>query len=83
MTLRMVLATVIVRTHPASHTSAAVIVVAIVAVLLVLLAVVWGAARWLGLEPEWWRSLRRVFVEASWHAGAAWEDFADWIRVGR
>jgi hypothetical protein len=70
-------------THPTNHTSAAVWVLAAIGVLLVLLAALWGIARWLGLEPEWWQSLRRVFVEAGWHAEAAWADFADWIRVGR
>ncbi len=82
MTPQMV-AVVVVRTHPASGTPAGVLVLAAIAVLLVLMAIVWGCARWLGVEPEWWRNLRRVFVEAGWHAEAAWADFADWIRVGR
>jgi len=76
-------AVVVIHAHAQSHPSAAAIVLAAIGVLLVLLAGLWGFARWLGAEPEWWRSLRRVFVEAGWHAEAAWEDFADWIRVGR
>jgi len=74
---------VIAHKTPPSHTPAAVLVLGAVAVLLVVIAALWGFARWLGVEPEWWRSLRRVFVEAGWHAEAAWTDFADWIRVGR
>lgn len=76
-------AVVIVHTQSPSHTAVAPIVLAGIGVVLVLLAALWGVARWLGIEPEWWRSLRRTFVEAGWHAGAAWADFADWIRVGR
>ncbi len=83
MATRMLSAVVIAHTHPAGGTPAAVVALAAIAVLLVLLAALWGLARWLGLDPEWWRSLRRVFVEAGWHAEAAWADFADWIRVGR
>jgi len=74
---------VIAHKAPASHTPAAVLVLAAIAVLLVVIAALWGFARWLGVEPEWWQSLRRAFVEAGWHAEAAWTDFADWIRVGR
>jgi len=51
--------------------------------LLVVAALLWGLARWLGVEPAWWQNVRRTLAEASWHAEAAWADFADWIRVGR
>ncbi len=74
---------VVVHTHPSSATPAAVIVVAIIALLLVVAALLWGLARWLGAEPAWWQNVRRTLAEASWHAEAAWADFADWIRVGR
>lgn len=74
---------VAVRTHPSSGTPAAVIIVAVIALLLVLAALLWGIARWLGIEPAWWQNVRRTLAEASWHAEAAWADFADWIRVGR
>lgn len=74
---------VVTHTHPASGTPAAVIALAVIAVLLVLAAAVWGFARWRGSEPAWWQSLRHTFVEAGWHAEAAWADFADWLRFGR
>ncbi len=74
---------VVARTHPSSGTPAGVIIVAVIALLLVVAALLWGIARWLGVEPAWWQNVRRTLAEASWHAEAAWADFADWIRVGR
>ncbi len=70
-------------THPSSGTPAAVVALAIIAALLVFATLVWGVARWRGVEPGWWQGLRRAFVEAGWHAEAAWADFADWLRFGR
>jgi len=69
--------------HSSSGTPTAAVALAVIAVLLVLAAGAWGFARWLGIEPGWWQTLRRTFAEAGWHAGAAWADFADWLRVGR
>jgi hypothetical protein len=67
----------------ASDTPAGVIAVALLAAVLVFAALVYGLARWQGIEPAWWLGLRRAFVEAGWHAEAALADFADWLRVGR
>ncbi len=79
----MVFAAVVVRTHPSSGTPAAVVAIALIAALLVLAALLWGYARWRGVEPRWWQGLRHAFTEAGWHAEAAWADFADWLRFGR
>jgi hypothetical protein len=78
-----VTAAVVVRTQPSSGTPAAVIVIAVIAFVFVLAALTWGIARWMGIEPGWWQNVKRTLAEASWHAEAAWADFADWIRVGR
>ena len=79
----MVLAVLTAPAHASSTAPTAAIALAAIAVALVLIAALWAFARWQGAEPEWWQSLRRSFVEAGWHAEAAWADFADWLRVGR
>ena len=79
----MALAVLTAPAHASSGTPTAAVAVAAIAVALVVVAALWGLARWQGVEPAWWQGLRRSFVEAGWHAEAAWADFADWLRVGR
>jgi hypothetical protein len=72
-------------THPATHThlSAGAIVAVVVAALVILLCLAWAAARWWAYEPRWWLSLRHSLSEAGFRVAATWEDFADWVRLGR
>jgi hypothetical protein len=59
------------------------IVAAALAALLILVCLAWGAARWWAYEPRWTISLRHSLAEAGWHLSASWEEFADWVRLGR
>ncbi len=59
------------------------IVVAALAALLILLCLVWGAARWRAYEARWTVSLRHSLEEAGWHLAASWQEFSDWLRLGR
>ncbi len=59
------------------------IVVAALAALLILLCLAWAAARWWAYEPRWAVSLRHSLEEAGWHLSASWEEFSDWVRLGR
>jgi hypothetical protein len=59
------------------------IVVAALAALLILLCLAWGAARWRAYEPRWMVSLHHSLEEAGWHLASTWDEFSDWIRLGR
>ena len=71
--------------HAASSTrpSAGAIVAAALAALLIVLSLTWAAARWWAYEPRWTVSLRHCLAEASWRLAGTWEEFADWLRLGR
>jgi hypothetical protein len=59
------------------------IVAAVLAALLILVCLLWGAARWCAYEPRWTVSLRHSLAEASWRMASTWEEFFDWLRLGR
>lgn len=56
---------------------------AALAVVLIVLCLAWGAARWWAYEPRWTVSLRHSLAEAGWRLSGTWEEFADWLRLGR
>ena len=70
-------------TSTTTKLSTGAIVVAALAALLILLCLAWGAARWRAYEPRWTVSLRHSLEEAGWHLSASWEEFSDWLRLGR
>jgi hypothetical protein len=78
------LALVVVRhtTHPTKLSTGALVAAALAALLLVL-CLVWAAARWWAYEPRWSVSLRHCIAEASWRLSGTWEEFSDWVRLGR
>lgn len=71
--------------HTAASTrpSAGAIVVAVLAALLILACLTWAAARWWAYRPPWTVSLGHSLAEASWRLAGTWEDFVDWVRLGR
>jgi hypothetical protein len=82
----MPLAVVLTHTaHAAAHTrlSTGAIVAAALAAVLIVLCLAWAAARWWAYEPRWWLSLRHCLAEAGFRVAGTWEDFADWVRLGR
>ncbi|MGH2855047.1 MAG: hypothetical protein ACRDLF_12755 [Solirubrobacteraceae bacterium] len=79
------LALVVIRhtTHPTARLSTAALVAAALAAALIVVCLVWGAARWWAYEPRWTVSLRHSLAEAGWRLSASWEEFSDWVRLGR
>jgi len=69
------------RTH--KGLSGLALVLAIVGALLLLAALIWAAARWMGLQPRWATATTYSLREASYHASATWAEFSDWARLGR
>ncbi len=71
--------------HTASSTrpSIGAIVAAALASLLIVLSLAWAVTRWWAYQPHWTVSLRHCLAEASWRLAGTWEDFADWVRLGR
>ena len=59
------------------------IVAAALAAALIVVCLAWAAARWWAYEPRWRVSLRHCIAEASWRLSGTWEEFADWLRLGR
>jgi hypothetical protein len=70
-------------THPTTRLSTGAIVAAALAALLIVVCLVWGAARWWAYEPRWMVSLRHSLAEAGWRLSGTWEEFSDWVRLGR
>ncbi len=79
------LALVVVRqtTHHTTKLSTWAIVAAALAALLIVVCLVWGAARWWAYEPRWTVSLRHSLAEAGWRLSGTWDEFSDWVRLGR
>ncbi len=79
------LALVVVRhtTHPTTRLTTGALVAAACAALLIVVCLAWGAARWWAYEPRWTISLRHCAAEAGWRLSASWEEFSDWVRLGR
>ena len=59
------------------------VLLAVLAGLMVIAALLFGAARWWAWDPRWLQRSRHAGAEAGWRAGAAWEEFTDWLRFGR
>ncbi|HEX3392857.1 MAG TPA: hypothetical protein VHS55_09860 [Solirubrobacteraceae bacterium] len=59
------------------------LILAIVGALLLLAALIWAAARWMGLQPRWTTATMYSLREASYHASATWAEFSDWAKLGR
>ncbi len=59
------------------------IVAAALAALLIVVCLAWGLARWWAYEPRWTVSLRHSLAEAGWRLSGTWEEFSDWLRLGR
>jgi hypothetical protein len=59
------------------------IVAAALAALLIVVCLTWGAARWWAYEPRWTISLRHCLAEAGWRLSGTWDEFSDWVRLGR
>jgi hypothetical protein len=71
------------RAAASTRPSTGAIVAATLAALLVALCLAWAAARWWAYEPRWTVSLRHCLAEASWRLTGTWEEFRDWVRLGR
>jgi hypothetical protein len=67
----------------ATRLSTGAIVAVVLAALLILVCLAWGAARWWAYEPRWTISLRHSLAEASWRLSTSWDEFSDWVRLGR
>jgi cobalamin biosynthesis Mg chelatase CobN len=65
-----------------SHKGARLALIVVAALLLMLLAL-WAFARWWAWEPHWLARWRHATAEAGWRASAAWDEFTDWLRLGR
>jgi hypothetical protein len=59
------------------------VLLGVLGALMVLAALLLGAARWWAWDPRWLQRTRHAGAEAGWRAGAAWEEFTDWLRLGR
>ncbi len=70
-------------TQPTTKLSTGALVAAALAAALIVVCLVWAAARWWAYEPRWRVSLRHCIAEASWRLSGTWEEFADWLRLGR
>jgi hypothetical protein len=70
-------------TQHATKLSTGAIVAAGMAAALIVVCLAWGAARWWAYEPRWTVSLRHCLAEASWRLSGAWDEFSDWVRLGR
>jgi hypothetical protein len=73
----------VVKAASTTKLSTGAIVAAALAALLIVVCLVWAAARWLAYEPRWMVSLRHCIAEASWRLSGTWDEFADWLRLGR
>ena len=59
------------------------VLLAVLGALMLVAALAFGAARWWAWDPRWLQRSRHAGSEAGWRAGAAWEEFTDWLRIGR
>jgi hypothetical protein len=59
------------------------ILAAVIAALLALACLVWAVFRLGAFEPHWLLSARHSLGEAGFRAAATWDEFTDWIRLGR
>ncbi len=64
-------------------TPAPLVALVVLAALLGLALLVWAVLRVVGVEPRWVVTTRHATAEAGWRTGAAWTDFADWLRTRR
>jgi hypothetical protein len=59
------------------------ILAAVIAALLALACLAWAVFRLGAFEPHWLLSARHSLAEAGFRAAATWDEFTDWIRLGR
>jgi len=71
------------KSHGSSKISTGAIVAAAVAALLALGCAAWGLARLRAYEPHGALSARHAMAEAGFRASSTWDEFRDWIRLGR
>lgn len=69
--------------HHGGGLSTSAIILAAVAGLIALACAAWAVARVLAFEPHWALSARHVIAEAEFRASATWDEFSDWVRLGR
>lgn len=50
---------------------------------LVGVAVIAAVAYWRAWQPRWWGKAGHACAEASWRLSLGWNEFLDWLRVGR
>ena len=58
----------------------AAIVVGAMLLVLLIIALLW---RWRGWNPLWARRWRHANAEAAWRLGLGWDEFRDFLRLGR
>lgn len=61
----------------------ALVAVGAVVVLALLAALALAIARWRAWDPEWALGARHAVGEAGYRVTSTWEDFRDWLRLGR
>lgn len=67
---------------PHSNTPAFILLGAVALTLIAALAI-WLTTMFLALEPRWVTTGRHAFTEAGWRASNTWDEFKDWVRLGR
>lgn len=68
---------------PSDGLPAAVVGLGTLAALLLATSLIWLMLRTLAWEPTWFPRARHAFHEAGWRASGTWQDFTDWVRLGR
>ena len=68
---------------PDNDAPAPVLLLALLAALLLVAALFLATMRRLGWADDRLAPARHAFAEAGWRFGAVWEDFRDWLRLGR
>lgn len=43
----------------------------------------WLVTKLLALQPRWIAAGKHAFTEAGWRASNTWDEFRDWLRLGR
>jgi hypothetical protein len=71
------------RDQGASTAPAPILALAIVGGLLGLAGLAWGVERWGAWEPAWLLTSRHAVAEAGFRVSSTWDDFTDWVRLGR
>jgi hypothetical protein len=70
------------RQLPHSNT-AAYVLLGVVAFVSIGALLFWLATNALAIEPRWLTDGRHAFAEVGWRAANTWDEFKDWLRLGR